>query len=134
MQDYWAGRIKGCYLFTKLNSLIIYFRYYVIATLLDPRYKFKCFDNYDHDRYRHWLEEEVEKEALKTSITINQVNERKKSDSDTESSNPFLSMISDEIGDQNESDIFCDVAPNFVSDLKVEIFSIDLFYPLEIIS
>ena len=113
---------------------MIYFRYYVIATLLDPRYKFKCFDNYDHDRYRHWLEEEVEKEALKTSIANNQVTERKKSDSDTELSNPFLSMISDEIGDQNDSDIFCDVAPNFMSDLKVEIFQIDLFYSLEIIS
>ena len=87
---------------------------------MDPRYKLRCFDQIDHQKYRNWLEEEAES-LIKTSHTqkeLTRQNSGSSNSSITAEQSEFISMLSqDQVFEKEQMQT--DAPPQIESDLKV---------------
>ena len=88
---------------------------------MDPRYKLRCFDKTDHQKYRTWLEEEAES-FIKSSLTRKEKEITRQDSGSIDSSitaeqSEFIAMLSQ--AQEFEKEFTQTPAPSLESDLKV---------------
>jgi hypothetical protein len=107
-------------------------RYFVLATLLDPRYKLQCLPKQKHNIYREWLEKEAENVA-KSQLNIGQpLSRQKSSDSTAEEPDDFMELMQKQMmGDEDILEMDNLEEPSS-SATKEDILVINLIFYIEI--